>query len=59
MLNKTIAATQQQNHDARRRLVAQIKACPPHEGAALLMLEEPTLAFEALADLNPPLPKTF
>ena len=53
MLNKTIAATQQQNHDARRRLVAQIKACPPHEGAALLMLEEPTLAFEALADLNP------
>ncbi|MFZ2541880.1 MAG: magnesium transporter [Gallionella sp.] len=37
----------------RQQLVAQLKACPPKHAAALLATTDASLAFEALAELNP------
>ncbi len=53
MQNKTLSASQMQNNQPRRQLVEQLTACPPNEAAALLEAVQPTLAFQALADLNP------
>jgi hypothetical protein len=53
MQNKTLSVSQPNNNDPRRRLVAKLKACPPHQAAALLAKIDASLAFEALTDLNP------
>ena len=53
MHNRTLFVAQPQNDDARRRLVAELGAHPPHEAAALLVTADAALAFEALAELNP------
>jgi len=53
MQNQTLSVSQPNIHDSRRRLVARLKACPPNEAAALLASAESSLAFEALAELNP------
>jgi hypothetical protein len=53
MQNKTLSVSQLLNNDPRRRLVAQLKACPPNEAATLLVSAESSLAFEALTELNP------
>ena len=53
MHNQTLFVAQPANETARQQLVAEIKACPPHEAAVLLIPITPHLAFEALAELNP------
>ncbi|MCR4305010.1 MAG: magnesium transporter [Gallionella sp.] len=53
MHNRTLFVAQPQNDEARRRLVAKLGAHPPDEAAALLVTAEASLAFEALAELNP------
>ncbi len=53
MQNKTISESQLLHNDPRRQLLAQLKACPPNEAAMLLISAEPSLACEALAELNP------
>lgn len=53
MQNKTLSVPQPNNNDPHRRLVARLKACPPHQAAAVLVSAESSLAFEALAELNP------
>lgn len=53
MHNRTLFVAQPQNDEARRRLVAELGAHPPNEAAALLVTAEASLAFEALAELNP------
>lgn len=53
MHNRTLFVAQPQNDEARRRLVAELGAHPPHEAAALLADEEASLSFEALVELNP------
>ena len=55
MHQQTPFVAQAINEDARRRLVAELKAHPPHEAADLLDAVEIQLAFEALAELNPAL----
>jgi hypothetical protein len=55
MQNKTLSVSQPNNNDPQRRLVAQLKACPPNEAATLLVMTESSLAFEALTELNPSL----
>ena len=52
MLNQRLSEFQL-NNDLRRRLIAKLKECPPNEGALLLASSDDTLAFEALAELNP------
>lgn len=52
-MHQTFSASQLQNNPPRRQLVEQLMACPPNEAAARLEVVEPTLAFQALADLNP------
>ena len=53
MHNRTLFVAQPQNDEARRRLVAELGAHPPHEAAAVLVAAEASLAFESLAELNP------
>jgi len=53
MQNKTLAVSQPNSNDPRRKLVAKLKARPPHQAADLLAGTDTTLAFEALTDLNP------
>ena len=53
MQNKALSVFQPNNNDPRRRLVARLKACPPHQAAELLENTDIRLAFEALTDLNP------
>ncbi|MDP1997087.1 MAG: magnesium transporter [Gallionella sp.] len=51
MQNPTVS--QSNNLGLRQQLVARLKACPPNESAALLATTDASLAFEALAELNP------
>ena len=53
MQNKMLSVSQPNNHDPRRRLVARLKACPPHQAAGLLAKIDAPVAFEALTELNP------
>jgi magnesium transporter len=53
MQNKTTAVSQSNNKDLQRRLVARLKACPPHEAARLLETTDASQAFAALTELNP------
>src|SRR3972149_11483507 len=53
MQNRPQSVSQPNNNGPRQRLVARLKACPPKEAAALLVTADASLAFEALADLNP------
>ncbi len=53
MQNGTLFVSQPNNNDQRRRLVAKLKACPPQRAATLLVNAQPSVAFEALTDLNP------
>jgi len=53
MQNRNLFVSQPNNNDQRRRLVAKLKACPPHQAAKLLEKAEPSIAYEALTDLNP------
>ena len=51
MQNPTVL--QSNNPGPQQQLAARLKACPPNEAAALLATMDASLAFEALADLNP------
>ena len=53
MQNKTLSVSQPNNNAPRRRLVARLKACPPHQAAKVLATADAPLAFEALTELNP------
>jgi magnesium transporter len=53
MQNKTVAVSRSNHRDLQRRLVARLKACPPHEAAGLLEAMDASLAFAALTELNP------
>lgn len=53
MQDQTLSVSQANNHELRRQLVTRLKACPPHEAAALLMPVDALLAFGALTELNP------
>jgi magnesium transporter len=53
MQNKMLTVSHPNNNDPRRNLVAQLKTCPPHQAADLLVETDTALAFEALTDLNP------
>jgi magnesium transporter len=53
MQNRNLFVSQPNNNDQRRRLVAKLKACPPHQASTLLVKAEPSIAYEALTDLNP------
>ena len=53
MQRQILFVPQPNNNDQRRKLVARLKACPPHEAALLLQTTDASLACEALADLNP------
>ncbi len=53
MHDQTLLIDQATDDDARGQLIAELKACPPHEAAALLVATAPRLAIEALAELNP------
>ena len=53
MQNRTLFMSQPNYNDQRRRLVAKLKACPPHQAATLLEKAEPSIAYGALTDLNP------
>lgn len=53
MQNKTLSVSQPDNNGPRRSLVARLKACPPHQAAAMLITTDAPLAYEALTDLNP------
>jgi len=47
------AVSQSNNLGPRQQLAARLKACSPNEVAALLAATDASLAFEALAELNP------
>lgn len=51
MQNPTVS--QSNNPGPRQQLTARLKACSPNEVAALLAATDASLAFEALAELNP------
>jgi len=53
MQNQPQPVPQLNNNDQRRQLVAMLKACPPHEAAALIETTSAQLASEALTELNP------
>ncbi len=53
MQNKSLSVSQPNNNDPRRKLVAKLKACPPHQAAKMLENMDAQLAFEALTELNP------
>jgi magnesium transporter len=53
MRNKTVSVSQPNNNDPRRRLVSRLKACLPHQAAALLVTTDALLAYEVLTELNP------
>jgi hypothetical protein len=53
MNKRTLFAARKMNDDARRQLVTELEAHPPHEAAALIETTADPLAFEALAELNP------
>lgn len=55
MQNQSLFVSQPNNNAQRRKLVAKLKACPPHQAAGLLADEDvdAALAFEALTELNP------
>lgn len=50
---QNLTVSQSNNLGPRQQLVAQLKACPPNEAAALLTTTDASLAFDALAELNP------
>lgn len=53
MQNRKLFVSQPNNNDQRRRLAAKLKACPPHQAATMLIKAEPSIAYDALTDLNP------
>ena len=53
MNKRTLFAARKMNDDARRQLVTELEAHPPHEAAALIETTTDPIAFEALAELNP------
>lgn len=50
---QNLAVSQSNNLGPRQELLARLKAYPPNEAAALLESADASLAFEALAELNP------
>jgi len=53
MQNHSVIVSQPNNNTQRRKFVARLKACPPHEAATLVEKTESLLAYEVLTELNP------
>ena len=53
MQNKVLPVSQPNNNDPRRKLIAKLKTCSPHQAAKLLADIDAPLVFETLTELNP------